>query len=60
VLKPTQSGLSNSTHAVITYQKSEKNTNVQVRNELLEFNGFSKAQSRLFDIKMNKQWKLSK
>jgi len=30
VLKPKQSGLNNSTHAIITYQKSEKNTDVQV------------------------------
>ncbi len=31
VLKPKQSGISNSSHAIITYQKSEKNTDVQVR-----------------------------
>ncbi|CAF3390153.1 unnamed protein product [Rotaria sp. Silwood1] len=29
VLKPKQSGISNSTHAIVTYQKSEKNTDVQ-------------------------------
>lgn len=29
VLKPKQSGISNSSHAVVTYQKSEKNTDVQ-------------------------------
>ncbi|CAF2841802.1 unnamed protein product [Rotaria sp. Silwood2] len=29
VLKPIQSGISNSTHAIVTYQKSEKNTDVQ-------------------------------
>ncbi|UJR23478.1 hypothetical protein I4U23_026478 [Adineta vaga] len=29
VVKPKQSGISNSTHAVITYQKSEKNSEVQ-------------------------------
>ena len=31
VLKPKQSGISNSTYAIVTYQKSEKNTDVQVR-----------------------------
>ena len=31
VVKPKQSGIQNSTHAIITYQKSEKNTDVQVR-----------------------------
>lgn len=31
VLKPKQSGISNSSHAIITYQKSEKNTDAQVR-----------------------------
>jgi hypothetical protein len=30
VLKPKQSGILNSTHAVVTYQKSEKNNDVQV------------------------------
>ncbi|CAF2363477.1 unnamed protein product [Rotaria sp. Silwood2] len=29
VLKPKQSGISNSSHAVVTYQKSEKNTDTQ-------------------------------
>lgn len=31
VLKPKLSGISNSSHAIVTYQKSEKNTDVQVR-----------------------------
>jgi hypothetical protein len=31
VLKPKQSGISNSSHAIITYQKSEKNSDVQVK-----------------------------
>ena len=33
VLKPKESGISNSSHAIVTYQKSEKNTDVQVRKK---------------------------
>ena len=37
VLKPKQTGISNSSHAIVTYQKSEKNTDVQVRNSPFAF-----------------------
>ncbi len=33
VLKPKQSGINNSTQAIVTYQKSEKNLNVQVKRK---------------------------
>lgn len=40
VLKPKQSGLSNSSYAIVTYQKSEKNTAVQVRSNVLNITSF--------------------